>query len=219
VAYAEGQVQILQYGSKVPVRAELGMALFRGDQIRTVNGKCQINITAGGILRLSTNTTMMFATKDEENQFRFSVIARKMQRRWMDNFRQLVGQAPEEMFLVRETGPDIYDPPPPELVAQRSAEDTARLAARPGEDPAVAEYRSLLPAVLQKEKKPWHTRTEFLANALKTGNGYRVAYKTYCLIEKGPDAGKDHPCYELDTVIDLGELKKAVADMKRRLGR
>jgi hypothetical protein len=115
-------------------------------------------------------------------------------------------------------------------VAQRAKEDQERLAADrrramppppvpAGEDPAVAEYRSLLPAVLEAEKKPWHTRFEFLAIAVKTGAGYRVAYKTYCLIDKGPNAGKDYSCYELDTVLDMGAVKTAVADMKRRLGR
>jgi hypothetical protein len=87
------------------------------------------------------------------------------------------------------------------------------------EDQAVAEYRRLLPAVLQAERKPWHTRFEFPANAVKSGSGYHVNYKTYCLIETGPDTGKDYACYEFDSVLDIGTLKAAVADMKRRLGR
>jgi hypothetical protein len=83
----------------------------------------------------------------------------------------------------------------------------------------VAEYRSLLPAVLEKNKKPWHTRINLIANAVKQGNGYRVNYQAYCLIEQGPDKGKDYMCSEFDTVLDLGGIKGAVADMRRQLGR
>lgn len=87
------------------------------------------------------------------------------------------------------------------------------------EDQIVAEYRSLLPAVLDKNKKPWHTRINLIANAVKQGNGYRVNYQAYCLIEQGPDKGKDYMCSEFDTVLDLGGIKSAVADMRRQLGR
>lgn len=83
----------------------------------------------------------------------------------------------------------------------------------------VAEYQSLLPAVLEKNKKPWHTRINLISNAVKQGNGYRVNYQAYCLIEQGPDKGKDYMCSEFDTVLDLGGLKSAVADMRRQLGR
>lgn len=83
----------------------------------------------------------------------------------------------------------------------------------------VAEYRSLLPAVLQKNMKPWHTRINLIVNAVKQGNGYRVNYQTYCLIETGPDTGKDHMCSEFETVLDLGGIKSAVADMRRQHGR
>jgi hypothetical protein len=82
----------------------------------------------------------------------------------------------------------------------------------------VAEYRSLLPAVLEKNKKPWHTRINLIANAVKQGTGYRVNYQAYCLIEQGPDKGKDHMCFEYDNVLDLGGVKSAVADMRRQLG-
>jgi hypothetical protein len=87
------------------------------------------------------------------------------------------------------------------------------------EDQIVAEYRSLLPVVLEKNKKPWHTRINLIANAVKQGNGYRVNYQAYCLIEQGPDKGKDYMCSEFDTVLDLGGIKSAVADMRRQLGR
>lgn len=83
----------------------------------------------------------------------------------------------------------------------------------------VAEYRSLLPAVLQKNKKPWHTRINIIANAVRQGNGYHVNYQAFCLIEQGPDKGKDYMCSEFETVLDLGGIKSAVADMRRQLGR
>jgi hypothetical protein len=87
------------------------------------------------------------------------------------------------------------------------------------EEQIVAEYRSLLPLALEKNKKPWHTRINLIANAVKEGNGYRVNYQAFCLIETGPDAGKDYMCSEFGTVLDLGAIKSAVADMKRQLGR
>ena len=90
---------------------------------------------------------------------------------------------------------------------------------RNSDEQIVGEYRSLLPAVLEKNKKPWHTRINIVANAEKQGTGYHVNYQTYCLIEQGPDQGKDHMCFEYDTVLDLGGIKSAVADMKRQLGR
>jgi len=83
----------------------------------------------------------------------------------------------------------------------------------------VAEYRSLLPIVLEKNKKPWHTRINIIANAVRQGNGYHVNYQAFCLIEQGPDKGKDYMCSEFETVLDLGGIKSAVADMRRQLGR
>ena len=83
----------------------------------------------------------------------------------------------------------------------------------------VAEYRSLLPVVLNKNKKPWQTRINVIANAVRQGNGYHVNYQAFCLVEQGPDKGKDYMCSEFETVLDLGGLKSAVADMRRQLGR
>jgi hypothetical protein len=83
----------------------------------------------------------------------------------------------------------------------------------------VAEYRSLLPAALEKNKKPWHTRIKIIANAEKQGDKYHVNYQAYCLIETGPDMGKDYACSEFETMLDLGGIKAAVADMKRQLGK
>lgn len=87
-----------------------------------------------------------------------------------------------------------------------------------GDERVVAEYRALLPQVLQKNKKPWHTRINIIANAEKQGDQYHINYQTYCLIESGPDAGKDHMCFEFETKLDLAGIKAAVADMRRQLG-
>ena len=87
------------------------------------------------------------------------------------------------------------------------------------EEQIVAEYRSLLPLALEKNKKPWHTRTKIIANAVKQGNGYRVNYQAFCLIEQGSDKGKDYACSEFETVLDLAGIRAAVADMKRQLGK
>jgi hypothetical protein len=65
IAYVEGVVLVKRRGEDKPVRAELGMSLFYGDQVRTLAGKCQVNMTASGILRLSPNTTVLFP--EEEN--------------------------------------------------------------------------------------------------------------------------------------------------------
>jgi hypothetical protein len=231
VAYVDGQVEILRYGSEVPMQAEIGMTLLPGDQIKTRNGKCQLNVTTSGIIRLAQGEILLFPSQN--GPAKGSMVLKMLVGKTAKNFRQLAGLDPDEVFEVRGAGPDpdYWVPAPPEVVAQRAKEDQERLAAGRNRAPApqqpsgnsdeqaVAEYRSLLPAVLQKERKPWHTRFEFLANAVKSGAGYRVAYKTYCIIDKGPDTGKDYACYELDTMLDIGAVKSAVVDMKRRLGR
>ena len=87
------------------------------------------------------------------------------------------------------------------------------------EEQIVAEYRSLLPLALDKNKKPWHTRINLIANAVKQGTGYHVNYQALCLIEQGPDKGNQYACSEFETVLDLNGIKAAVAEMKKQLGR
>jgi hypothetical protein len=224
VAYVDGKVEVFRYGSTVPMPAEVGMALRQGDEIRTrKGGKCQLNFTTTGILRLPPDFVVLFPTRDNVPD------TPPGGRRLLKSFVGLAVGLPLSRLKQMYDDPEIfkfeppeqrdsYVPPPPDVVAARAKEDAARVDQTP-EGLAVAEYLSLLAEVLQVERKPWHTRFEFLANAVKTGNGYRVAYKTYCLIEKGPDTGKDYVCFELDTVLDIGAVKTAIADMKRRLGR
>lgn len=103
--------------------------------------------------------------------------------------------------------------------------DRPAAPAKPGggqgdsDDQVAAEYRTLLPAVLQAERRPWHTRFDIKSNAVKTAGGYYVNYHTYCVTEQGPDKGKDHKCFEFDGVLSPGQLRAAVADFKKRLGR
>ena len=90
---------------------------------------------------------------------------------------------------------------------------------KPGEQNVVAEYRALLPRFLQANKKPWHTRIELVHNATSVGGDvYRVNWATWCLIEKGPQAGKDHLCFENDSTLTLGQIGQSVREMKASLG-
>jgi hypothetical protein len=110
--------------------------------------------------------------------------------------------------VLKKPEPKLETPPP--AVAKSG----------PTEDQILAEYRSLLPASLAMDKKPWHTKIEIIANAEKIKpDGYKVNYKTYCIIEQGPDKGKDYACFEYDSVLDMGQIRSAVADMKKRLNK
>jgi hypothetical protein len=82
----------------------------------------------------------------------------------------------------------------------------------------VTEYRTLLPRFLQADKKPWHTHIELVHNATPVeGNRYRVNWVTWCLIENGPDKGKDYQCFENDSVMSLGQISQATQEIKNRL--
>ncbi len=99
VAFVEGQVEVLRNGSKTPVPAEVGMSLFYGDEVRTRKGKCQINFTATGILRLSPNTTVWFPT--EENKGDKVSVWNMLAGKSAKNARQAFGFEPDEVFEVR----------------------------------------------------------------------------------------------------------------------
>lgn len=116
--------------------------------------------------------------------------------------------------IIMECIPAAASPTP-----RRITDAPTKPATPASEDQIVAEYRSLLPLVIEKNKKPWHTRVNLVANAVKQGNGYRVNYQAFCLIEQGPDKGKDYMCSEFEKVLTLGDVRAAVADMKRELGR
>lgn len=114
---------------------------------------------------------------------------------------------------TNKVGPPTVAPPP------NDRRQTGPSSVGSSDEQIVAEYRSLLPQTLQKNKKSWHTRINIIANANKQGNKYHVNYQTYCLIETGPDTGKDYMCAEFETMLDIGGIRAAVADMKRQLGR
>lgn len=67
IAYVEGTVMIKKKGDDKLVPAQLGESLFYGDQVKTLGGKCQVNMTASGILRLSPNTTVLFPAEENRN--------------------------------------------------------------------------------------------------------------------------------------------------------
>ena len=96
VAYVEGKVMVLRKGEKTPVPAELGMSLFYGDQVKTLAGKCQVNMTASGILRLSPNTTVLFP--EEGNAGDEISVKRMLIGKTVTNLRQLFA---DEVFEVR----------------------------------------------------------------------------------------------------------------------
>lgn len=100
IAYVEGKALVLRKGEKKPVPAELGMSLFYGDQVRVErNSKCQVNMTASGILRLSENTTLLLP---EEASRENEITLRKM---FVDppirNFKRLFE---DDVFEVRGPG-------------------------------------------------------------------------------------------------------------------
>lgn len=96
VAYVEGRVMVKRAGEEKPVPAELGMSLFYGDQIRTLAGKAQVNMTASGILRLSPNTTVLFPV--EENTGEKISVVRMLEGKTWSNIKQL---SKDEVFEVR----------------------------------------------------------------------------------------------------------------------
>lgn len=90
IAYVEGIVLIKRKGAAKLEPAEIGMSVFRGDQIQTRAGKCQINMTGSGILRLSPNTAVLFPEGDNEGD-KISVLrmlkgktARNIENLWND---------------------------------------------------------------------------------------------------------------------------------------
>ncbi len=100
-----------------------------------------------------------------------------------------------------------------------AAADQRQTSAAGSDEQSVSEYRSLLPQLLQKNKKPWNTRFNIIANAEKQGEKYHINYQVFCVIETGPSAGKDSVCFEYETMLDIGGIKAAVADMKRQLAK
>lgn len=96
IAYVDGRVMVKRAGEEKPVPAELGMSLFYGDQVRTLQGKAQVNMTASGILRLSPNTTVLFPA--EENPGEKISVVRMLEGKTWTNIKQL---SKDEVFEVR----------------------------------------------------------------------------------------------------------------------
>lgn len=116
IAYVEGVVLVKRKGEDKPVRAELGMSLFYGDQVRTIAGKCQVNLTASGILRMSPNTTVLFP--EEENAGDKISVMRMLEGKTRTNLWRLYAeisadvaafQTDREVERVRAEGNAILD--------------------------------------------------------------------------------------------------------------
>jgi len=96
IAYVEGTVLIKKKGDDKLVPAQLGESLFYGDQVKTLGGKCQVNMTASGILRLSPNTTALFP--GEENRDEKISVMRMLKGKTEQNIENLWTN---EVFEVR----------------------------------------------------------------------------------------------------------------------
>jgi hypothetical protein len=96
IAYVEGTVLIKKKGDDKLVPAQLGESLFYGDQVKTLGGKCQVNMTASGILRLSPNTTVLFP--GEENRDEKISVMRMLKGKTEQNIENLWTN---EVFEVR----------------------------------------------------------------------------------------------------------------------
>jgi len=131
--------------------------------------------------------------------------------------RQVWARASRQLEAIKNAARRTENPIAPTVDRPRT--ETGPSAGSSNEDQIVAEYRALLPLAVEKNKKPWHTHIKINANAVKQGNGYRVNYQAFCLIEQGPDKGKEYACSEFETVLDVNGIKAAVADMKRQLGK
>jgi ribosomal protein L37AE/L43A len=136
IAYVEGAVRLKRKGEDKPIKAELGMSVFYGDTVYTAAGKCQINMTTSGILRLSTNTTVYFDDTPKEKV----TVMRMLKGKTWHNIQNLWN---DEVFEVRplnlavgvadgDTPDRTSEPPPPNLddqIARLRAEGNAKLDA------------------------------------------------------------------------------------------
>ncbi len=96
IAYLEGKVMVKRRGEDKPVPAELGMSLFYGDMVQTQEGKCQINMTASGILRMPPGMLVSFPAESNEGDT-ISVL-KMLKGKTMKNFENLWN---DEVFEVR----------------------------------------------------------------------------------------------------------------------
>ncbi len=97
IAYTEGKVIVIRYQKTKPQTAKIGMSVFYGDTIKTLRkGRCQVNMAASGILRLSKNTTVTFPIESNKSD-KVSVIKMLQGKTWT-NIKQL---AKDEVFEVR----------------------------------------------------------------------------------------------------------------------
>lgn len=173
IAYVEGKVMILRKGATKPEPAVLGMSLFYGDQVKTLAGKCQVNMTASGILRLSPNTTVLFPA--EENTADKISLKRMLIGKTVTNFRQLFM---DEVFEVRT----------PSLVAgtmDGANVDGARVGLRGGD----AEVQSAKRAAIERLRAEGNARLDAIRAALKQVEGQPISRACPACGGAGPHRG------------------------------
>lgn len=129
------------------------------------------------------------------------------------------------IWTHRRVGAHVWDQAlrianmPPPLPPRDAGRPDRAPGSGAGESNVLVEYRALLPRYLEATKQPWHTHIDVIANATPMGSDrYRVNWKTYCLIERGPDVGKDYLCFERDDALNMGQISQAVREFKKALG-
>lgn len=165
IAYIEGAVLIKRKGAEKAVPAELGESVFYGDQVKTLDGKCQVNMTASGILRLSPNTTVLFPEKENTGD-EISVV-RMLQGKTKQNIENLWK---DEVFEVRT----------PSLVAgtqDGSNPDAARVGYRG--DAAINQE-------IERLRAEGNAKLDAIRSELKSLEGKPIAYACGKCGNKGP---------------------------------
>jgi ribosomal protein L37AE/L43A len=173
IAYVEGKVMILRKGASKPEPAQLGMSLFYGDQVKTLAGKCQVNITSSGILRLSPNTTVLFPAEPDDSN---TISLKKMLiGKTVTNFRQLFM---DEVFEVRT----------PSLVAgtmDGANVDGARVGLHSGD----AEVQAAKRAEIERLRAEGNARLDAIRAALKQVEGKPISHACPACGSAGPHRG------------------------------
>jgi hypothetical protein len=151
IGQVEGRVLLLRKGEKNPVPAEMGMSVFPGDEVQTIGGKCLLNMTAAGILRMVPNMTVRLPERDEPVGDEISIV------------RMAIGKVPDNVRRLLED--DVFEVRAPVLVAGTTDSDfTGRKAAAeaallepalpPGAEPLPAAPRSSPPGEWPARERP-----------------------------------------------------------------
>jgi hypothetical protein len=174
VAYIEGQVEVLRNGTTTPVPAEVGMSLFYGDQVTTRKGKCQLNLTATGILRLSPNTKVWLPT--EENKDDKIGLWNMLAGKTAKNSRQVLGFEVDEVFEVRA----------PTLVAGVSDLSPAADDSHPNHGQALEEWRQGRRQEIERLRAEANAKLAAIRAELAQKEGKPVTHRCSACGSNGP---------------------------------